>query len=204
MDIQLVQLFVLVCTVYDTRGKTCFQRLSNNSDTGKITDQELITIYWFGHLQGHFEKKAIHRYVQAHWLHYFPKLPAYQTFVARLNQLEASFQTLGAYLQEQLPAVPAPEVDQLLDSLPVMLRARRARVHGEGGARDRRCRLLREQETIFSWRAAAHCGAAAGGQVALSATDLGARRLVPRCAQCQRAGTCLAHDDLNRRYGVCR
>ena len=121
MDIQLVQLYVLVCTVYDTRGTTCFQRLSNNPDTGRLTDQELITIYWFGHLQGHFAKKAIHNYVQAHWLHYFPKLPADQTFVARLNQLAASFQTLGAYLQEQLPAVPAPEVDQLLDSLPVML-----------------------------------------------------------------------------------
>ena len=121
MDIQLVQLYVLVCTVYHTRGHHCFQRLSNNPDTGKITDQELITIYWFGHLNGRFEKKAIHQFVQAHWLHYFPKLPTYQTFVARLNQLEASFHALGAYLQERLPAIPAPEVDQVIDSLPVML-----------------------------------------------------------------------------------
>ncbi len=121
MDIQLVQLYVLVCTVYDTRGNTCFQRLSNNPDTGQITDQELITIYWFGHLNQRWEKKAIHEFIQAYWLHYFPKLPAYQTFVARLNQMEASFQTLGAYLQERLPAVPAPEVDQVIDSLPVML-----------------------------------------------------------------------------------
>ena len=61
MDIQLVQLYVLVCTVYDTRGTTCFQRTSHNPDTGRITDQEIITIYWFGHLQGHLEKKAIHQ-----------------------------------------------------------------------------------------------------------------------------------------------
>ena len=121
MDIQLVQLYVLVCTVYDTRGTTCFQRLSNNPDRGRSTDQELITLYWFGHLKGRFEKKAIHEFIQSYWLHYFPKLPAYQTFVARLNRLEASFQTLGAYLQERLPASPAPEVDQLIDSLPVML-----------------------------------------------------------------------------------
>lgn len=72
-------------------------------------------------MNGRFEKKAIHEFVQSYWLHYFPKLPAYQTFVAWLNRLEASFQTLGAYLQTQLPAVPAPEVDQVIDSLPVML-----------------------------------------------------------------------------------
>ena len=121
MDHQLIQLYVLVCTVYHTRGTTCFQRLSNNPDRGRLTDQELITVYWFGHLNGRFEKKAIHEFVQSYWLHYFPKLPSYQTFVARLNRLEASFQTLGAYLQERLPAVPAPEVDQVIDSLPVML-----------------------------------------------------------------------------------
>lgn len=121
MDTQLIQLYVLVCTVYDTRGHLCFQRLSPNPDTGRITDQELITIYWFGHLNQRFEKKAIHEFVQTYYLAYFPKLPAYQTFVARLNRLEASFQTLGAYLQAQLPAVPAPELDQVIDSLPVML-----------------------------------------------------------------------------------
>ena len=121
MDIQLIQLYVLVCPVYDTRGHLCFQRLSNNPDRGRITDQELITLYWFGHLKGRFEKKAIHEFIQSYWLQYFPKLPAYQTFVARLNRLEASFQALGAYLQERLPARPAPEVEQVIDSLPVML-----------------------------------------------------------------------------------
>lgn len=121
MDIQLIQLYVLVCTVYDTRRATCFQRISNNPNTGRITDQEIITLYWFGHLNGRFEKKEIHEFVQSYWLHYFPKLPAYQTLVARLNRLEASFQTLGAYLQERLPAAAAPEVDQVIDSLPVML-----------------------------------------------------------------------------------
>ena len=121
MDIQLVQLYVLVCTVYDTRGHRCFQCLSNNPDQGRSTDQELITIYWFGHGNGRFEKKAIHEFVQTYWLHYFPTLPAYQTFVARRTRLEASFHALGAYLQERLPARRAPEVDQVIDSLPVRL-----------------------------------------------------------------------------------
>ena len=41
--------------------------------------------------------------------------------MARLNRLEATFQALGAELQERLKARQAPEVDQVIDSLPTML-----------------------------------------------------------------------------------
>jgi len=101
MEIQLIQLYVLVCHVYLTRSETCFQRLSNNSKP-HFTDQELVTIYLFGHLQGLFEKKAIHKLIDDYWRHFFPNLPAYQTFVARLNLLEPTFQAIGGYLQELL------------------------------------------------------------------------------------------------------
>jgi hypothetical protein len=37
----------------------------------------------------------MHQFIQDYWSEYFPKLPAYQTFVARLNRLEATFQSLG-------------------------------------------------------------------------------------------------------------
>lgn len=56
MEIQLIQLYVLVCHIYDTRSETCFQRLSNNAKPS-FTDQEPATIYLFGHLNGLFEKK---------------------------------------------------------------------------------------------------------------------------------------------------
>ena len=121
MTIQLIQLYVLVCELHDTRRSTCFQRTSNNVQVDGITDQELIALYWFGHLQGHFEKKAIHTFIKNYWLEYFPKLPAYQTFVARLNRLEATFQSFGAELQARLRVAHVPEVDQVIDSLPVML-----------------------------------------------------------------------------------
>jgi hypothetical protein len=52
---------------------------------------ELVTIYCFAPLHGHFEKKAMRQFIQDYWLEYFPKLPVYQTFVARLNRLEAPF-----------------------------------------------------------------------------------------------------------------
>jgi len=120
MDIQLIQLYVLVCHVYDTRSETCFQRLSNNAKP-QFTDQELVTIYLFGHLQGVFKKKAIHRLINDYWRHFFPHLPAYQTFVARLNLLEPTFQAIGGYLQELLAETRQPEIDHVVDSVPVML-----------------------------------------------------------------------------------
>ena len=121
MDIQLIQLYVLACDLYNTRRRTCFQRISNNANPDGITDQELVTIYWFAHLHGHFEKKAMHHFIRHYWREFFPKLPSYQTFVARLNRLEATFQSLGAELQARLKAEHVPEVDQVVDSLPVML-----------------------------------------------------------------------------------
>src|SRR5438105_14844450 len=93
--LQLIELYLLVCELHDLRRRTCLQRISNNAHAPGITDQELITIYWFGHLQGLFEKKAIYDLIKTYWLEYFPKLPAYQTFVTRLNQLEPTFQSLG-------------------------------------------------------------------------------------------------------------
>ncbi len=120
MENQLIQLYLLVCHIYDTQSETCFQRLSNNSKP-VFTDQELITIYLFGHSQGRFEKKAIHQLVTDYWRPFFPHLPAHQTFVARLNLLEQSFQTIGGYLNQRLAQRRTPEIDHLIDSLPVML-----------------------------------------------------------------------------------
>lgn len=120
MEDQLIELYVLACHVYDTRAETCFQRLSNNAQP-EFTDQELIAIYLFGHFNGLFEKKAIHKFIDKYWRHYFPRLPSYQTFTARLNQLEQSFQTVGGYLNELLAQTRTPEIDHIIDSVPVML-----------------------------------------------------------------------------------
>jgi len=119
--LQLIELYVIVCELHDQCRQACWQRLSNNAAAAGITDQELITIYWFGHQQGRFEKKAIHALIKDYWLAYFPKLPAYQTFVARLNQLEPTFQALGGVLQARLHEQARAGADQVIDSMPVML-----------------------------------------------------------------------------------
>lgn len=120
MENLLIEIYLFVCQVYDTSSATCYQRLSNNSKP-EFTDQELITIWFFAHFEGCFEKKKMHRLIEKYWPDWFPHLPSYQTFVLRLNRLEQTFQTFGAVLADTLAAQHTPELDHLVDSLPVML-----------------------------------------------------------------------------------
>jgi hypothetical protein len=138
MENQLIHIYLFVCQTYDTCSKTCFQRLSNNSKP-TFTDQELLTIWFFAHLNRCFEKKQMHTFIQDYWHHWFPDLPAYQTFVLRLNQLEPTFQTFGAMLLSNL-TTNTPPIDHIADSLPIMLAAhghsycaRVAREHADAG-----------------------------------------------------------------------
>jgi len=122
MENQLIQLYLFVCQIYDTRSQTCFQRLSNNSKPD-FTDQELVCIWFFGHLNGKFNKKQIYNFILNYWADWFPLLPAYQTFCYRLNLLEQTFQSIGAELFAHCRAAQTPELDHLIDSFPVMLAA---------------------------------------------------------------------------------
>jgi hypothetical protein len=120
MENLLIEIYLFVCHVYDTSSATCYQRLSNNREP-EFTDQELITIWFFAHFEGCFEKKRMHQLILKYWQEWFPRLPSYQTFVLRLNRLGPTFQTFGALLSGALAARRAPEFDHLVDSLPVML-----------------------------------------------------------------------------------
>ena len=50
METQLIELYLLICTFYDNQPVLNQQRLSNFKP--RFTDQELLTMYLFGHLQG--------------------------------------------------------------------------------------------------------------------------------------------------------
>ena len=63
----------------------------------------------------------MHEFICHYWSDFFPKLPAYQTFVARLNQLEPTFQSIGAQLQARLSQQQAVEMDHVIDSMPIAL-----------------------------------------------------------------------------------
>lgn len=122
MENTLIQLYLFVCQTYNTRSETCFQRTSNNSNPA-FTDPELISIWFFGHLNQKFNKRQIYDFIQDYWAAWFPLLPGYQTFSYRLNLLEPTFQSIGAELFTYLHQTQTPEFDHLIDSFPVMLAA---------------------------------------------------------------------------------
>lgn len=119
MEHKLIELYCLICRLYDSQRCLKYQRLSNFKP--RFTDQELITIYLFGHLNGLYQKKAIYRFTQNYWAKWFPALPSYQAFNRRLNLLEPAFHAIGATLLETLTDGQATEIDHLIDSMPVML-----------------------------------------------------------------------------------
>ena len=106
----------------------------NRNGQPSLTVPELMTIYLFGQLNGHFKKRAIYQFINQYWGAWFPALPSYQAFSRRLNLLENHFQSLfGSLLVElQLSDKQLPTLDHLIDSMPVMLasgsKSKRARV----------------------------------------------------------------------------
>lgn len=119
MEQQLIELYPQVCAVYDKRPDLKYQRLSNFKP--RCTDEELLTLYIFGHMQGFSAQRRIYQYVRQHWHVWFPALPSYQAFNRRLNELVAAFEHLISSALSTSVAQLASTSDRLIDSLPVML-----------------------------------------------------------------------------------
>lgn len=122
LQIKLIELYYYVCQCYTTQLRWQVQRFSANCFTGQITDEELLTIYLFCvAYQEKYQLKSIHRYIQEHWLDWFPTLCRYQTFVDRLNRLSDCLPLLVELLEQQLLQETGADSQMLLvDSLPII------------------------------------------------------------------------------------
>jgi hypothetical protein len=96
-----------------------YQRLSNFKP--RCTDQELLTIYLFGHLQGFSQQRRSYEYARHHWPQWFPSLPGYQAFNRRLNELLPAFEQLISTTLETPVMRLSPSADRLMDSMPIMM-----------------------------------------------------------------------------------
>ncbi len=63
-------------------------------------------------------------YIVDHWLDWFPKLPSYQAFNYRLNQVSWQFEVLIDELVHQLQTRPCHHHISLVDSLPIIVSKR--------------------------------------------------------------------------------
>jgi Transposase DDE domain len=134
MDNQLIQIYLLVCHLYNSHSSLKYQRLSNFKPL--FSDQEIITIYLFGQLNDKFKNRQIYDFIQDYWREWFPDLPSYQAFNRRLNLLSDNFHALFAHLLQAVTQQSnLSSQDYLIDSMPIMLacgtRSNQARVAPE-------------------------------------------------------------------------
>jgi hypothetical protein len=134
MKNQVIQIYLLVCDIYDSQSSLKYQRSSNFKP--KFSDEEIITIYLFGQLNEKFKHRQIYDFIVDYWLDWFPDLPSYQAFNRRMNLLADNFEVLFGHLLQTLHLRQSCLTgDFLIDSMPIMLasgtRANRARVAPE-------------------------------------------------------------------------
>lgn len=134
MKNQIIQIYLLVCDIYDSQSSLKYQRSSNFKP--KFSDEEITAIYLFGQLNQKFKHRQIYDFIVDYWLDWFPDLPSYQAFNRRLNLLADNFQVLFGHLLQTLHLGQNNLTgDFLIDSMPIMLavgtRSRQARVAPE-------------------------------------------------------------------------
>lgn len=118
----LIKIYFHVCNKFNEKLCWEVQRFSNNSHPQCIiTDKELITIYLFCvAYEEKFKIKSMYNHIKNYWLSWFPLLPSYQAFNARLNMLCSAF----AVLLEDFVSRTEIEEDRLKilvgDSFPVV------------------------------------------------------------------------------------
>ena len=128
-QLKLIQLYFYVCQVYEEELKWHCERFTKNGAEPEFTDCELLTTYLFGvGFEQRFQIKQVHRYIENHWISWFPKLPAYQTYCARLNRLVSTFPVLVYRLLSQWAVHTDYQREvTLVDSMPIMTCSNRRR-----------------------------------------------------------------------------
>ena len=97
-------------------------RFTKNQSEPVFTDQELLTTYLFSTaVERRFRIKDIYDYIYSHWLDWFPNLPSYSAYNARLNRIASVFPILVKHLTLQHGAAfNEQNVVSLTDSMPII------------------------------------------------------------------------------------
>jgi len=119
--ITLIAIYEQVCADYNESLWTIVQRFSSNGLNGRITDQELITIYLFCTIHEKYHtQKQMWEHIRCYWHEWFPNLPSYQTFNNRLNRLYPAFEFYLGLLIERYEFNPDLSPTAIGDSCPIV------------------------------------------------------------------------------------
>lgn len=127
-ELKLIQLYYYLCDCYDTELFCYCQRFSNNSTPSneKLTNEELLCIYFYCRLyeQKH-KKKGIYDFANRYMKSWFPKLPTYENFNARINLLNSAILGLIPMILQDIENQGVVKNIQhdiaLVDSFPIIL-----------------------------------------------------------------------------------
>ena len=117
---KLIGLYMYICDLYKSSLYFYCQRFSNNSSP-EFTDEEVLTVYLFcGYCQRYFGIKQIHTFAKEYLLSWFPKLPSYQAFNARLNMLSEAFKVLLETMIQSFRPKDCASFISIVDSMPII------------------------------------------------------------------------------------
>lgn len=118
---KIISLYLEISEYYESTLQYFCQRFSNNNMPA-FTDQEVITIYLMGIIEGLRKIKDIYQHAKGYWNGLFPALPSYAAFNHRLNRLENVFPVLLECYQDKLPlTVYDPMNYRVVDSMPIVM-----------------------------------------------------------------------------------
>lgn len=118
---QLIYVYLNVCEFFLQESPAQNLRISPNSNP-IFTDQEVITVYVFGIMQGCTNIKKIHKYITEHLYEWFPKIPEYAGYDYRLNLLEEVFNKFCIFFVQKLNSKNTSKENIIVvDSMPIIL-----------------------------------------------------------------------------------
>lgn len=118
--LQLTQLYLYVCEIYEEKLQWHSMRFTKNQEVPSFTDQELLTTYLFSvGYERRFPIKDIYDYTVNHWQSWFPQLPGYAAYNARLNRIAPVFPVLVEHLLAKYEDGQCPQIS-LTDSMPIV------------------------------------------------------------------------------------
>jgi hypothetical protein len=115
----LITLYLIICKEYETHLRYSCERFTNGGKKS-FSDEEVMTVYLVGIINGMFTIKTIHRFANNFLKHWLPGLPKYSAFSHRLNNLSEAFRTLIERLQEKQIGRDDDGL-YLIDSFPIAL-----------------------------------------------------------------------------------
>lgn len=109
---------------HETSNLSC--RVILNNHAPDFTDEEVLTLYLFGIMRHYHTVKAIYDDASDHLRDWFRRLPPYEAYVQRVNNVGSVFPAFMTDVADRWPSL-GTGMAYLLDSMPVMLASEKRR-----------------------------------------------------------------------------